>query len=181
MSRTYSRTITAQLWVRGDVESVARWWADPARMKELRTQYESSSVTNFSWDESSESGRLIQIGEWTTSGGRVEIRVITKVGADGSPFQLRPNGSFVREQEVRQARHSRPGREDVTLSFRRMELTEAGPNRTALLNTTWVKRTGYSWWGQARVRISEGQHRMTHLQEWAARCESDIAAETETD
>ena|ERR1700733_7883159 len=150
-------------------------------MKELRTQYESSNVTNSSWDESSENGRLIEIGEWTTPRGRVEIRVVTKLGAEGSPFQLRPNGSFVREQEVRQARRSRQGRDDMTLSFRRMELTEAGPNRTALLNTTTVKRTGYSWWGRAQVRISEGQHRMTHLQEWAARCESDIAAETEAD
>jgi hypothetical protein len=150
------------------------------RRKEFRSQYESSDVTNFSWDESLEDGHLVERGEWTTPRRHVELRIATPVGTDGSTFQPGPNGSFVRKQEIRQARRSHQGSEDVALRYSLIELSEAGPNQTSLFSTSTTKRTGYSWSERAHYRMSEGQHRTQLFQGWLAQCESDIAATPES-
>lgn len=168
--------------VGGDVESVARWWADPARHRELRSQYDTPNVTGFSWNEATEGQALVQEGEWTTARGLVQIRITTILGPDGVAVRQRTDGSFVREVEYRQLRLTNGGREDVTVSQRLMEFSEATPGQTNLVSAITVKeRTGFPWWERALLRTSEFQHRMMHLQELVDRCEADIAAMPQSD
>jgi hypothetical protein len=164
-----------RLLVRGDVESVAGWWADPARRLELRSQYNTPSVTGFSWKDSFEGPQLIEEGEWTTARRLIQVRITTTLAPDGDSVWRRADGSFVRESEFRQVRRTHSGREDETVSHRVMEFTEAGHSRTTLLSRITVQRTGYPWWERAQVRTSELQHRWTHLDDWVSRCEADIA------
>jgi hypothetical protein len=167
-----------RLPVHGDVAAVAGWWADSARRTELRVQYETPSVTGFSWSESVQGQEMIQIGEWSTARRLIRIRITTIMASDGCPVQRRTDGSFVREQEFRQVRRIPGGREDETLSRRFMEFTKVGPNQTSLFATNRVRRTGFPWWERAQIRTYELQHRWTHLHSWVSRCESDLEADS---
>ena len=167
-----------RLPVRGDVESVARWWADPARRLELRSQYDTPNVTGFSWNESFQGLQLIEEGEWTTARRLVQVRITTTLAPDGGSLWRRTDGSFIREYEFRQLRRTHGGREDETVSQRAMEFTEAEPGLTTLLIRMTVQRTGYPWWERAQLRAYELQHRWTHFHSWVSRCESDIATDS---
>ena len=174
---THLRTIKLRVPVRGDVEAVARWWADPARHLELRSEYDGPWGGGLTWSESSDGAHLVEEGEWSTAKRGVWIRITTTLGPDGTSVQRRADGSFVRKQDLRQVRSSHAGREHVAVSVRHMELTESAPGQTTLTSTVTVQRTGFHWWERATLRNEELQHRVTPLQQWVARCESDIAAE----
>ncbi len=178
MGKTHWRTMELRIPVSGDVASVAGWWADSARRAELRAQYETPSVTGFSWNERVRGQELIQTGEWSTAKRLMRIRITTTLTPDGCPVQHRTDGSFVREQEFRQVRRIPGGRADETVSRRFMEFTEAGPHQTSLLATYKVQRTGFPWWERVQIRTYELQHRWTHLHSLVSRCESDIEAGT---
>jgi hypothetical protein len=122
--------------VRGDVASVAEWWAESARRTDLRAQYETPSETGFSWNESFQDEQLIQVGDWSTTRRLIRARITTTLTPDGCPVQRRTDGSFVREQEFRQARHIPGGREDETVSRRFMEFRRLDRTKRASLPRT---------------------------------------------
>jgi hypothetical protein len=168
------RTIRITTRVRGDLESVVRWWCDPQRSSEQRSEYELSSIADFSWQESSESGVLTAEGEWTAHNHvSVRLRVVTMIGPDG--VQRLPDGSFVRQQQIYQERHHRNGRHDTTESRRLTEFRERGSMDTTVTSTTMVRRAGLHWWEELGLRLSERRHREMHLHDWAFRCESALA------
>lgn len=176
MSRSHSRTIATRLMVRGDVELVARWWSDPARQGETRSQYESMDVAASSrknhWDHVGKRSRRLPAA---SKSGPLHDLSLSPTLRSRSDAPL-PRTRSMRNHGVPSDSSPTTGREDLTMSYRLMELSEAGPNQTALMNTVMVTRTGYSWWERAQLRMSESQHRMIHLQERVDRCEADIAA-----
>lgn len=103
--------IRLEVVVGGDFESVVRWWCDPARLQDRRTELESGPVSDFSWQESYQDGVLTAIAEWTRKDGR-QIRLKTSAPRlpDGI-IEREPSGCFVLPVQVNRRVRLLGGRE----------------------------------------------------------------------
>ena len=171
--RTYSTRLGVK--IHGDVDSVVQWWSSSSRLQELRADFERSSVSDFSWQETVEDGRHTASAGWINGSG-MQFRVRIEMAFDpNGVIEPDNDGLYVLREEFQQYRRHRNGNEDTTVSQRVYEFRETESGLTTLHWTATPVIVGMSGSEYRSLRIGQRFFRMWHPRRRVRRCESDLA------